>query len=86
MNDFLDETIRNRIGVRLLAEQHIAITRTLQAEQKDLDQHHIGILDTACSPAEMIRTCAAFVRDMCESTFGLSPQVIIDGHSDATFA
>ncbi len=81
---FLDAAIRNRIAVRLLAEQHIAISRDLEFQRPAKD--HIGVVHLRCSPAAMIRTCASFVTELCEATLGRAPEIIIDGDVDATFA
>ncbi|KAI8998917.1 26S proteasome subunit P45 [Trametes punicea] len=84
INEFLDSTIRNRIAVRLIAEQHIAISRDLA--RGDGASNHLGVVDLACSPKEMIGVCGSFVSDLCEATLGASPQIVIDGDADATFA
>lgn len=84
ISEFLDSTIRNRIAVRLLAEQHIAISRDLALG--DATANHQGVVDLACSPKELIGVCGSFVKDLCEATLGASPQIIIDGDADATFA
>ncbi|KAF7965309.1 hypothetical protein HWV62_44502 [Athelia sp. TMB] len=83
---FLDGAIRNRISVRLIAEQHIALSRALGetgAERASADP--TGVVDMACAPAQMVRHCGAFVRDLCDATLGASPALIIDGHADAVF-
>jgi 26S proteasome regulatory subunit T1 len=82
---FLDNAIRNRIGVRLIAEQHIALSRALRESPAEI-LHDGGIVDTQCSPAQMVRMCASFVKDLCEATLGSSPPIIIDGDVDTTFA
>ncbi|OSD02768.1 26S proteasome subunit P45 [Trametes coccinea BRFM310] len=84
INEFLDSAIRNRIAVRLIAEQHIAISRDLA--RGDNAENHLGVVDLACSPKEMIGVCGSFVSDLCEATLGASPQIVIDGDADATFA
>ncbi|KAI0781246.1 26S proteasome subunit P45 [Trametes elegans] len=84
ISEFLDSTIRNRIAVRLIAEQHIAISRDLARGESATN--HLGVIDLACSPREMIGVCGAFVGDLCEATLGASPQIVIDGDVDATFA
>ncbi|KAM5535612.1 hypothetical protein V8D89_010779 [Ganoderma adspersum] len=84
ISEFLDSTIRNRIAVRLLAEQHIAISRDLALG--DATANHQGVVDLTCSPKELIGVCGSFVKDLCEATLGASPQIIIDGDADATFA
>ena len=85
ISTFLDAAIRNRIAVRLLAEQHIAISRDL-AHPELATPDHIGVVHMRCSPAAMIRMCSNFVSELCEATLGTSPEVIIDGDADATFA
>ncbi|KAJ3550347.1 hypothetical protein NM688_g5092 [Phlebia brevispora] len=84
ISTFLDAAIRNRIAVRLLAEQHIAISRDLETQGASED--HIGVVHMRCSPAEMIRMCASFVTELCEATLGSAPKIIIDGDVNATFA
>ncbi|KAJ8475115.1 hypothetical protein ONZ51_g6775 [Trametes cubensis] len=86
ISEFLDSTIRNRIAVRLIAEQHIAFVATWRGETKQTDETHLGVVDLACSPKEMIGVCGSFVSDLCEATLGASPQIVIDGDADATFA
>ncbi|KAI0003303.1 hypothetical protein BJV74DRAFT_793548 [Russula compacta] len=81
---FLDAAIRNRIAVRLIAEQHIVLSRALQnPEQANGD---VGIVNMALSPVEMIRMCSSFVSELCEATLGAAPPIIIDGATSATFA
>ncbi|EIW60671.1 26S proteasome subunit P45 [Trametes versicolor FP-101664 SS1] len=87
ISEFLDSTIRNRIAVRLIAEQHIAISRDLaRGENGESGSSHLGVVDPMCSPKEMIGVCGSFVSDLCEATLGASPQIVIDGDADATFA
>ena len=85
ISEFLDSTIRNRIAVRLIAEQHIAISRDL-AQGQDSGGSHSGVVDLRCSPRELINACGSFVSDLCEATLGASPEIVIDGDADAKFA
>ena len=82
----MDGAIRNRISVRLIAEQHIALSQAFE-RQRDvgLASHH-GIVDMACSPAAMVKMCSAFVSELCEATLGAAPTIILDGHQDTAFA
>jgi 26S proteasome regulatory subunit T1 len=84
MTHFMDGTIRDRINIRLLAEEHIAISRAL--EEKGHVDDFLGVVHTKCSPAENIQLVGAFVTDLCEATLGASPRIRIDGHIDASFA
>lgn len=84
ISKFLDEAIWSRIGIRLIAEQHIALTRALRESAVDVLQD-TGVVDMHCSPAQMVRMCSSFVTDLCEATLGTSPTIVIDGHVDVTF-
>lgn len=81
--NFLDSTIQSRISVRLIAEQHISISR---AQHGGSRSQAIGVVNSHCSPADMVKMCASFVTEMCEATFGASPTYTIDGSSSASFA
>ncbi|GBE82537.1 branched-chain alpha-ketoacid dehydrogenase [Sparassis latifolia] len=84
ISEFLDGAIRNRIAMRLIAEQHIALSRSLM--QKENSRDHLGIVHMSCSPRDTICMCGSFVSELCEATLGASPKIIIDGEIDATFA
>ncbi|CAG8715595.1 21854_t:CDS:2, partial [Racocetra persica] len=79
IKDFLDDMISARIGIRLIAEQHIALHN---ANHPNV----IGIIDTRTSPAKLIQSCANWVRELCEGHYGSSPDIIIDGQTDTRFA
>lgn len=84
ISNFLDGAIRNRISVRLIAEQHIALSRAIR--EKDATSTQVGVVDPNLSPASMISICGSFVSDLCEATLGSTPKIVIDGERDATFA
>ncbi|KAG8804974.1 26S proteasome regulatory subunit 7 [Serendipita sp. 399] len=107
---FLDGAIRSRIAIRFIAEQHIALTRSLKLRSKDSILtnkeihsgdgslksartghsassmvHSYGVVDPECSPAEMVRLCTNFVHELSVGTFGVAPDVEIDGMTTVTF-
>ncbi|KAJ4480418.1 P-loop containing nucleoside triphosphate hydrolase protein [Lentinula edodes] len=82
ISEFLDGAIRNRISVRLIAEQHISLSRAIH----DSNHPNVGVVNTQCSPADMVRMCGSFVSELCEATLGASPVITIEGDRDATFA
>ncbi|KAF8558423.1 alpha-ketoacid dehydrogenase kinase [Imleria badia] len=86
ISSFLDGAIRNRISVRLIAEQHIALSQALERQTEVGLTSHYGIVDMACSPAAMVKMCGAFVSELCEATLGAAPTIVLDGHQDTTFA
>ncbi|KAI8972757.1 mitochondrial branched-chain alpha-ketoacid dehydrogenase kinase-domain-containing protein [Pilobolus umbonatus] len=81
MARFLDDMIQARIGIRLIAEQTIALMH-----QKDIQTDGlIGIIDTHIQPYQLIKTSSDFVTELCEFNYGESPETVIDGHIDTTF-
>lgn len=84
INLFLDGAIRNRISIRLIAEQHIALSKALDAGLGG--KIHNGILDMKVLPVDIIRHSASSVSDMCEATLGAAPGILINGQTDATLA
>lgn len=86
---FLDDMIRARIGIRLIAEQAISLreqrheheTSSVETPQDDI----VGVVHTELRPADLIRTCASFVQELCDVNYGSSPEVVINGQTDITF-
>ncbi|KAJ1568753.1 hypothetical protein HK096_005430, partial [Nowakowskiella sp. JEL0078] len=74
LSTFLDDMIRARIGIRVLAEHHLA----LKAPHKDW----IGVVHTRFVPFEMIRSCCMYVQDLCEVNYGSAPEFSINGDTD----
>lgn len=83
ISNFLDGAIRNRISVRLIAEQHITLSKALSEAQ--VVDSYVGVVDPQCSPHQMIRMCGSFVSELCEATLGASPEIVVDGDIGATF-
>ncbi|MCJ1264254.1 hypothetical protein MMC22_004125 [Lobaria immixta] len=90
---FLDEHLRTRIGTRLIAEQHIALHLSSHPHNsgknrklQNASSSHIGVIDTALRPAEIIRHCESFVSEICELKYGVRPRVVIKGEPDTSLA
>ncbi|KAN0071154.1 Branched-chain alpha-ketoacid dehydrogenase kinase/Pyruvate dehydrogenase kinase [Elaphomyces granulatus] len=91
---FLDTHLRARIGTRLIAEQHLALHFASQhVGEKDTKQrresvppNYIGVIDTALSPARIIKSCELFVGEICELKYGVCPRLLVGGEPDTTFA
>ncbi|KAG0324504.1 hypothetical protein BG004_003457 [Podila humilis] len=45
----------------------------------------VGVVHRELKPAELIRTCARFVQELCDVNYGSSPQVVVNGQTDTTF-
>ncbi|XP_037514669.1 3-methyl-2-oxobutanoate dehydrogenase [lipoamide] kinase, mitochondrial isoform X3 [Rhipicephalus sanguineus] len=79
---FLDRTLTSRLGMRMLAEHHIAL-------RKDRP-HHVGIIDTAMRPKDVIEKWADFVRATVENHMdspesSLPPVTITIANNDIDF-
>ncbi|KAI5814275.1 branched-chain alpha-ketoacid dehydrogenase, partial [Pyronema omphalodes] len=98
VTSFLDQHLRERIGTRLMAEQHIALHLSSTSNPEDITgkegetvelvkygSTYIGTIDTALQPARLINSCASFVGEICEIRYGVRPQLIIDGDPDVRF-
>lgn len=85
---FLDQHLRARIGTRLIAEQHLALHAASSPEAIKYDPEHfnIGVIDTSLQPSKIVRSCEAFVGDICELKYGVRPKIEMNGSVDATFA
>ncbi|CAE6450843.1 unnamed protein product [Rhizoctonia solani] len=91
VSSFLDLSIRGRIAVRLIAEQHIALSRAVREQNgsrpdKKQSVGEVGVASANCVPKDMVRLCAAFVGELCEATLGAAPPLIIDGVVDTKFS
>ena len=90
---FLDEHLRARIGTRLIAEQHIALHISSQPHcgpeskyQHDTSSSHIGVIDTALRPADIVKNCESFVSEICELKYGIRPTIVINGQPETRLA
>lgn len=85
---FLDQHLRARIGTRLIAEQQIALhfASIPRDRQQEPDPYNIGVIDPSLQPAKIVRSCEAFVAEICELKYGVRPRIEMNGSIDATFA
>lgn len=71
-------------GIRLIAEQHLALSHSLTAGPSS--KTSVGIIDTSLNAAELVRGCADFVHQLCESSLGCAPELKLEGdHENASF-
>jgi signal transduction histidine kinase len=75
----LDNHLRARIGTRLLAEHHIALTHPI-------GDNFIGSIQKDLRPADIIKSCASFVGEICEMKYGVVPHVSIDAGENVQLA
>ncbi|RUP47886.1 putative mitochondrial pyruvate dehydrogenase kinase [Jimgerdemannia flammicorona] len=78
MTSFLDDMIKARIGIRLIAEQCIALHHVRTPNT-------IGIIDTRLSPARLAKQCSHYVQELCEVNYGRAPEIRVGGQIDTVF-
>ena len=84
-NKFMNETLRSRIGRRVLAEQHIMLSNVFQNNLTPAPSM-IGIVNTACRASKLIQKCSALCTKLFELEYQRkAPEVIMDGYLGATF-
>ena len=76
---FLDRFYMSRIGIRVLAGQYLAL------RQPPLDGY-IGLICQNTSPYEIVQHAVNDATYMCDRKYFHSPEVIIKGRLDLTFA
>ncbi|KAI8326346.1 alpha-ketoacid dehydrogenase kinase, partial [Martensiomyces pterosporus] len=87
---FMNQMLISRISRRTLAEQHIALSEQFDEDLRThLNLRPIGIVRADCNVAQIIHDCALHAAGMYEEAQhlppGTAPQVIVEGHTDATF-
>lgn len=74
---FLNRTLTSRLGIRMLAEHHLALS---------IDKpNYIGIVCTHLNFRQLVERCSDFARQVCEHTYGIAPGLIVNGHTQAVF-
>ena len=74
---FLDRTLKSRLGIRMLAEHHLALHRE--------KPNHVGIITASFSPRSLLTQKAEFVRNVCKAKYGHAPNFRVQGHVNAIF-
>lgn len=74
---FLDRTLTSRLGIRMLCEHHLLL--------HDEKPNHVGVVNVAFSPRKLIEKRGHFVKSVCENKYGKAPNVVVNGHLNATF-
>lgn len=78
-SEIIDSHLRARIGTRLIAEHHIALTDPIDPA------HYIGAVEVDCKPSTILKQTADFVGDICDLKFGQIPTLRIEQGEGITF-
>ncbi|KAG5366411.1 [3-methyl-2-oxobutanoate dehydrogenase [lipoamide]] kinase [Yarrowia sp. B02] len=77
INTLLNSHLNARMGTRLLAEHHIALTNPIA-------DNFIGAVQLDFSPGKMLHECSQFAGEICNLYYGVRPEVQIDVGEDVT--
>ncbi|CAF2571800.1 unnamed protein product [Rotaria sp. Silwood2] len=77
VRNFLDRALTSRLAIKMLIEHHIAL-------RKD-KPNYIGAICMSFSPTKLVESAAEYVKKVCRSEYGVTPNVKIDGHVHSTF-
>ncbi|RWS25856.1 dehydrogenase kinase-like protein [Leptotrombidium deliense] len=77
VRSFLDRTLTSRLGMRILAEHHIAL--------HDERPNYVGVINVGMKPKDLIEKWCQFVKNLSELKYGKSPQFKLNGHINASF-
>ena len=90
ISKFLDAALHSRIGIRIIAEQHLALSEAARKSRDGADVSSlsksptsVGIIDTQMSPVYVIRSSAEYVRALCEATYDMAPEIKFEGDLEA---
>lgn len=95
LDSFMHRMLVSRISRRVLAEHHLALTKSLGKNSLEEGDPHVGIIYTALNLKTSIDKCVKLLQgrpygiedDMEVSMSDTGwPEVIVDGHLDTTFS
>ena len=93
LDGFMNAILRSRISRRVIAEQHLSLTRTFHTPSfstgvKVPDTEFIGKVFLRCNAAEVIQRCGQAVLELARSAYGggvALPEIKLAGHLDTSF-
>lgn len=88
LDSFMHRMMVSRISRRVLAEHHLALTKSLGKNSLEAPDPHVGIIYTALNLKTSIDNCAKLLQ---KQPYTIEddvkwPEVVVDGHLDAKFS
>ncbi|CAF0923414.1 unnamed protein product [Rotaria sordida] len=77
VRSFLDRALTSRLAIKMLIEHHIAL-------RKD-KPNYLGAICMSFSPKTLVESATEYVKKVCRSEYGVTPNVKIDGHIHSAF-
>jgi [3-methyl-2-oxobutanoate dehydrogenase (acetyl-transferring)] kinase len=88
MEDFLDNVLRSRLSMRLLAEHYLELhkqQRDRHLSTNNSNDRWIGAICANFSPRKAIQQCIDDVTSICFETYSVAPHVEIEDNLNETF-
>lgn len=94
MDKFMNTILRARISRRVIAEQHLSLTKTfscLRSSSKSRPPQQtdfVGEVFLKCNAMEVVKQCGAKINTLAHEAYGPStplPEIKVEGHLEATF-
>lgn len=89
LDSFMRRMLVSRISRRVLAEHHIALTKSFSKTEEETSEPHVGIIFTGLNVKHSVDRCTQLLRSrppqVEDITISSWPEVIVDGHLDAKF-
>lgn len=78
ISSFLNRAIQSRISIRLIAEQHLSLSKP----EKSSSDSRIGIVDKKIKLKKTLESVLEFCAELCEGTYGIAPEWRLLGEVD----
>ena len=83
MREFLDDILKNRLAMRLLAEHYLQLHK--QVKKGKVNDRWRGAFDMKFSPKETVQQCIEDISSICLEEYSVAPHVAIENNIDQTF-
>ncbi|KAJ9061932.1 putative protein kinase PKP2 [Entomophthora muscae] len=93
IDEFMSKALMSRIARRVVAEQHIALTKKFNGESPNCSNDKVGVVTIECDPEDSVRRCATLARELVAKSYQKVhgkevpslPGLIIEGHMGVRF-
>ncbi|KAA1119229.1 hypothetical protein PGT21_018436 [Puccinia graminis f. sp. tritici] len=79
ISSFLNRAIQSRISIRLIAEQHLSLSKAEHSPSPS----RTGIVDKKMNLKKTLESVLQFAAELCEGTFGIAPEWRLSGEVEA---
>ncbi|KAH9457816.1 hypothetical protein Pst134EB_010128 [Puccinia striiformis f. sp. tritici] len=83
ISSFLNRAIQSRISIRLIAEQHLSLSKTDHQSSNSGPSTRVGIVDKKVKLEKLWKVYLEFSQELCEGTYGIAPEWKLLGEVDA---